>query len=47
VATLPHLPSMRIDDANAPERYLVVRVPDGGQGTFVGAYLPGIRGPRP
>ena len=46
VATLPELPSVRIGNVPAPARYLVVRVPDGGQGTYVGAYLPRIRGPR-
>lgn len=47
VATLPRLPSVRLDDPTAPERFVEVRVPDGGQGTYVGAYLTGLRGPRP
>lgn len=47
VATLPRLPSVPVDDPAAPERYVEVRVPDGGQGTYVGAYLTGLRGPRP
>jgi hypothetical protein len=47
VATLPKLPSVRLDDPTAPERYVQVRVPDGGQGTYVGAYLTGLLGPRP
>ena len=47
VATLPRFPSVRIDDPTAPERYVEVRVPDGGQGTFVASYLTGLRGPGP
>ena len=45
VATLPRLPSVRIDDPTAPERFMEVRVSDGGQGSYVAAYLTGLRGP--
>ena len=45
VATLPRLPSIPIGGQLPPERFIEVRVPDGGQGTYVAAYLTGLRGP--
>ena len=45
VATLPRLPSIPIGGQFPPERFVEVRVPDGGQGTYVAAYLTGLRGP--
>jgi hypothetical protein len=46
VATLPRLPSVQIDDPTAPERFIEVRVSDGGQGTYGAGYLTGLRGPN-
>ncbi len=44
VATLPRFPSVRIGQGTVPEP-VEVRVPDGGQGTYVGVYRSDLRGP--
>ncbi len=45
VATLPRFPSVRIGQGAVPEHPVEVRVPDGGQGTYVGVYRSDVRGP--